>query len=54
MYRMSSMKDIHEANKVHMYLVEFEGYDFMINEHIPLTLANAGYVIEKSKLMRLS
>jgi hypothetical protein len=25
---------------------EFEGYDFMINEHIPLILANAGYAIE--------
>lgn len=25
---------------------EFEGYDFMINEHIPLILANAGYKIE--------
>ncbi len=25
---------------------EFEGYDFMINEHIPLILANAGYSIE--------
>jgi hypothetical protein len=59
------MKDIHEAKKVHMCLVEFdtfknrsdelvslgynqgefEGYDFMINEHIPLILANAGYKI---------
>jgi len=26
---------------------EFEGYDFMINDHIPLILANAGYAIEK-------
>ena len=60
------MKDIHEAKKVHMCLIEFdefknrsdellelgfaegefEGYDFMINEHIPLILANAGYKIE--------
>ncbi len=59
------MKDLHEAKKVHMCLVEFndfknrsnelielgynegefEGYDFMINEHIPLILANAGYKI---------
>ena len=27
---------------------QFEGYDFMINEHIPLILANAGYEIDKT------
>jgi len=32
-------------------LGEFEGYDFMINEHIPLILANAGYEIESSSFL---
>lgn len=61
------MKNVHEAKKVHMCLIEFdefknklkdllnlgysegefEGYDFMINEHIALILANAGYAIEE-------
>lgn len=64
-----SMKEIHQAKKVHMCLVEFdvfkkrsnelielgfdeghfEGFDFMINEHTPLILANAGYGIEEIK-----
>ena len=26
---------------------EFEGYDFMINEHMPLILANAGFIIRE-------
>ena len=64
------MKDIHEAKKVHMCLVEFddfkkksaelsnlgfnegefEGYDFMINEHILMWLHL--FILRDLKILR--